>query len=263
MSRIQGVFDKLKENNEKALIGYLTFGSPSNDVTVELALEMEKRGLDILEIGIPYSDPVADGETIRIAGERALANGTKVKDVMEGVFKIRSQSEMPIVILTYINTVFKYGVDKFFKDLKEKGGDGVIIPDLPLEERDEVYDACKESGIDLIPLVTKVSKDRIEAIVDGVSGFVYCVSLLGVTGTRSEIEGDLTDYMDSVKDCTDIPRAIGFGISSGDMAKKFKDITEGIIVGSAFVKETLEDVSVDVMKQRIGDKVEEIKTAIK
>lgn len=262
MSRIDKLFNDLAQKNEKALIGYLTFGSPSNEVTPELVLNMEKKGLDLIEIGIPYSDPVADGDVIRIAAERALSQGTKIRDVFAGIKEIRDNSEIPIVILTYFNTVFSFGVDRFFQFMKDNGADGVLIPDLPLEEQDEIKQAADTNGIDIIPLVTRTSYQRIKDIVEDASGFVYCVSILGVTGVRDSIDDDLTEYMEMVREHTDLPRAIGFGISNGETAKRFKDISEGVIVGSAFVKETIEDIDKEEMMERILAKTEEIKAAI-
>lgn len=263
MTRIEKLFKKKKDSNEKVLIGYLTFGCPNNKSTPELILSMEESGLDLIEIGIPYSDPVADGEIIRKAAERALENGTKVRDVFEGIEYIRKKSDIPIVILTYFNTVFNFGVERFFNTMREKGADGIIIPDLPLEEKEEILSSANENKIDIIPLVTRVSKERIKEIVKDATGFVYCVSILGVTGVRENLDEDLSDYMKEVKNATNLPRAIGFGISNGKTAKKFKDISEGIIVGSAFVKETLEIVELDEMKNNINKKVKEIKLAIK
>lgn len=262
MSRIETVFQTLQEKGEKALIGFLTFGCPSKESTIALVEEMEKNGLDIIELGIPYSDPLADGETIKKASKQAIDSGIKVKDVFEGIVEIRKKSQIPIVLLTYFNTVFNYGVDRFFEKMKETGADGIIIPDLPLEEKAEITDAAKENAIDIIPLVTKVSHNRIKSIVEDATGFVYCVSILGVTGARETIQGDLTDYMAEVRSATKLPRAIGFGISNGETAKKWKDISEGVIVGSAFVKETLETISLEEMKERVGSKVKEIKLAI-
>lgn len=262
MSRIDKLFKTLSEKGEKALIGYLTFGCPTNEATPEIVLNMEKKGLDLIEIGIPYSDPVADGEVIRLADERALSQGTRIRDVFAGIKEIRSNSEIPIVILTYFNTVFSFGVERFFSQMKENGADGILIPDLPLEEIDEIKEAADENGIDIIPLVTRTSHDRIKEIVKDASGFVYCVSILGVTGVRDSIDDDLTEYMEMVRANTDLPRAIGFGISNGETAKRFKDISEGVIVGSAFVKETIENIDFDEMIKRILAKTEEIKTAI-
>lgn len=262
MSRIEKLFSDKRSRGENALIGYLTFGCPDNDAVPEIALSMEKAGLDLIEIGIPYSNPVADGEVIRKAAEKALSNGTKVRDVFEGIGKIRENSEMPIVILTYFNTVFNFGIDRFFETMKEKGADGIIIPDLPLEEKDEIADAAEINGIDIIPLVTRVSNDRIKNIVADAKGFVYCVSILGVTGMREDLDADLSDYMDEVRKYTDLPRAIGFGISNGKTAAKFKDISEGVIVGSAFVKETLETASLEQIMSNINAKVKEIKNSL-
>lgn len=262
MSRINKLFEDLSKRDEKALIGYLTLGCPSKESTSRLVLEMEKKGLDLIEIGIPYSDPVADGDVIRRAGEKALKNGIKVRDVFSCIEEIRNDSDIPIAILSYFNTIFNFGIDRFFEHMRNSGADGILIPDLPLEERNEISDSAKKNGIDVIPLVTRTSGKRIKDIVSDSSGFVYCVSILGVTGVRDSIEDDLTEYMNEVKSHTSLPRAIGFGISNGETAKKFKDISEGVIVGSAFVRETIEEQSFEDILDKILNKTEEIKLAI-
>lgn len=262
MNRIDGKFKSLSECGEKAFIGFVTPGCPHLDTTVDLILSMEENGLDIIEIGIPYSDPIADGKTIQDASIKARENGVKTRVVMGMVSEIRESSEIPIVLLVYFNSVFAFGSEKFLKMASEAGVDGIIIPDLPMEEREEILEQCGDVGIHLIPLVTPTSKERTREITSGGGGFIYCVSVSGVTGERAEIGEDITEYIAGVGEVTDIPRAIGFGISSPEMAKKYKDLAEGIIIGSAIVRRTLEDRPNSQVIEDVSSFVKSVKEAI-
>lgn len=262
MNRIDAKFDKLKKNNEKALIAFVTPGCPNLDTTVDLVLAMEQNGVDLVEIGIPYSDPVADGKVIEAASKLARENGVKTRTVMGMVEEIRAKSEIPVALMVYFNSVFAFGSDKFLKLAAEAGVDGVIIPDLPLEERADILEECAEYGIHLIPLVTPTSKDRIAEITNRAGGFIYCVSVSGVTGERSEVNADITDYIGEVSAASELPKAIGFGISSAEMAAKYKDLAEGIIVGSAIVKRTLEARPNEEIIADISEFVKSLKEAI-
>lgn len=236
MNRIDKKFYELKQKGLKAMIPFITAGDPSLDVTVELVFKMEEGGADIIEIGIPYSDPLADGPIIQASSTRALKNGTKIDNIMDAVKKIRQKSEIPLVYLVYYNSIFKYGIERFVNEAKESGIDGLIIPDLPLEERKDIKEISEKYGIYLIPLVAPTSKERIKSICESGKGFVYCVSTKGVTGIRNSIETDIKEYMRTVSEYTNMPKAIGFGISGPDMAKRFAPYCDGIIVGSAIVK---------------------------
>lgn len=236
MNRIDKKFYELKQKGLKAMIPFITAGDPSLDVTVELVFKMEEGGADIIEIGIPYSDPLADGPIIQASSTRALKNGTKIDNIMNAVKKIRQKSEIPLVYLVYYNSIFKYGIERFVNEAKESGIDGLIIPDLPLEERKDIKEISEKYGIYLIPLVAPTSKERIKSICESGKGFVYCVSTKGVTGIRNSIETDIKEYMRTVSEYTNMPKAIGFGISGPDMAKRFAPYCDGIIVGSAIVK---------------------------
>ncbi|MDK2806637.1 MAG: tryptophan synthase alpha chain [Thermoanaerobacterium sp.] len=236
MNRIDKKFYELKQKGLKAMIPFITAGDPSLDVTVELVFKMEEGGADIIEIGIPYSDPLADGPIIQASSTRALKNGTKIDNIMDTVKKIRQKSEIPLVYLVYYNSIFKYGIERFVNEAKESGIDGLIIPDLPLEERKDIKEISEKYGIYLIPLVAPTSKERIKSICESGKGFVYCVSTKGVTGIRNSIETDIKEYMRTVSEYTNMPKAIGFGISGPDMAKRFAPYCDGIIVGSAIVK---------------------------
>ncbi|WP_434644217.1 tryptophan synthase subunit alpha [Thermoanaerobacterium thermosaccharolyticum] len=259
MNRIDKKFYELKQKGLKAMIPFITAGDPSLDVTVELVFKMEEGGADIIEIGIPYSDPLADGPIIQVSSTRALKNGTKINNIMNAVKKIRQKSEIPLVYLVYYNSIFKYGIERFVNEAKESGIDGLIIPDLPLEERKDIKEISEKYGIYLIPLVAPTSKERIKSICESGKGFVYCVSTKGVTGIRNSIETDIKEYMRTVSEYTNMPKAIGFGISGPDMAKRFAPYCDGIIVGSAIVKMINDSRS----KEEIYDNVKKFVFSIK
>jgi tryptophan synthase alpha chain len=236
MNRIDKKFEAVKQKNEKAMIPFITAGDPDLNTTVELVLAMEKAGADIIELGIPYSDPLADGVVIQQSSTRALKNGAKISSIMNAVKDIRKKSQVPLVYLVYYNSVFKYGMEKFIMECSFAGIDGIIIPDLPIEERKDIIDISDRYGVYLIPLVAPTSKERIKKITHKGKGFVYCVSTNGVTGVRQEIGTDIKEYMDIVSRYTDMPKALGFGISNAEMADKYKEHCDAIIVGSALIK---------------------------
>lgn len=231
MSRIQKAFE-----NEKAFIAFLTGGDPDLETTEKLIYTMSESGADLIEIGIPFSDPIAEGPVIQEANERALAQGCTTDKLFDMVARIREHIETPLVFLTYLNLIYTYGCDKFMDNCKKCGIDGVIVPDLPYEEKDELLPFCNKYDIDLISLIAPTSHERIKMIASSAKGFVYCVSSLGVTGVRSEITTDLASMVSLVKEVNDIPCAIGFGISTPDQAKTMSEYADGVIVGSAIVK---------------------------
>lgn len=250
MNRIDLAFQDLKKINRKALIPFIACGDPSLDETVENILELEKSGADIIEVGVPFSDPLADGPVIQSAYCRALKNGTKVKDVFTCGKRVREKSEVPLVIMVYFNLVYSRGIEKFFEEAKEAGFDGIIIPDIPLEERKEIKEICENKGLYLIPLVAPTSKERTEKIIEGSKGFVYCVSSNGTTGERSKLSEGVNDYLKTIKENTNVPICLGFGISSRDVVKKVKNSCDGVIVGSAVVRRLNEnrDCAFDFVK---------------
>jgi tryptophan synthase alpha chain len=231
MSRIGKAFE-----NGKAFIGFLTAGDPSIEKSLEFILEMERAGADLVEIGIPFSDPMAEGPVIQEANIRALASGTDLSKVFHLVEEVRKVSEIPLVFLTYMNPVFKTGISEFFGRCRKTGIDGIIIPDLPFEEKGEVAAAAKENGIDVISLVAPTSENRIRMIAEASSGFLYIVSSMGVTGVRSEIKTDITSIVKAAREATDTKIAVGFGISSPEQAKDIAKTADGVIVGSAIVR---------------------------
>ena len=231
MSRIQEAFQ-----GKKAFIPFITCGDPDLETTERLVYAMEKEGAAIIELGIPFSDPTAEGPVIQAANLRALSGGVTTDKVFETVEKIRKNSRIPLVFMTYANVVFSYGTERFVKRMKETGMDGLILPDVPFEEKEEFDSVCREYDIELISLIAPTSHERIRMIAEKASGFVYCVSSLGVTGTRNEITTDIGEMVRLVKEAKDIPCAVGFGISTPEQAAEMCRHADGVIVGSAIVK---------------------------
>lgn len=231
MSRIKDVF-----KGKKAFITFITGGDPDIETTEKLIYAMEEAGADLIEIGIPFSDPVAEGIIIQEADERALAGGCTTDSIFDMVERVRINSQIPLVLMTYLNPVYTYGKEKFMMRCKLSGIDGIIVPDMPYEEKDELEGVCMRNGIDLISMISPNSKDRAVMIAKSAQGFLYCVSSLGVTGVRSEINADIGELIRQVKEVKDIPCAIGFGISTPQQVRDMAEISDGVIVGSAIVK---------------------------
>ena len=231
MSKIADAFE-----NGTAFIGFLTAGDPTVEKTVEYILAMVEAGCDLIEIGIPFSDPMAEGVVIQDANVRSLKNNTTTDDVFEVVKKVRKVTDIPIVFLTYINPVFFYGYEEFFKKCSELGVDGIISPDLPFEEKGEINDIALKNDVDVISLIAPTSKQRIQKIAGDATGFIYVVSSLGVTGMRSEIKTDLNSILSDIREVSDLPLAVGFGINTPEQASEIGKIADGVIVGSAIVK---------------------------
>lgn len=254
MNRIDVSFNKVKESNGKALIPFVTCGADFTiEETADLVIELEKEGATVVEIGVPFRDPLADGPIIQNAYTKALTNGTKVKDVFRCVELIREKSEVPVVLMVYFNVVYFRGIENFMEEAAKSGVDGIIVPDVPLEERGELIKACEENNLYLIPLVARTSKDRIAAITKDAKGFVYCVSTNGTTGERTTLDSGTQEYLAEVRKIVDIPMCIGFGISSKEVVKEVKDYCDGVIVGSAIVKRMAEG------KQVVIDFVRDLK----
>ena len=220
----------------KAFIPFITCGDPSLETTEELVYAMEKAGADLIELGIPFSDPTAEGPVIQAANIRALSGGVTTDKVFEMVEKIRKKTSVPMVFMTYANVVFSYGTEKFCRRAAETGMDGLILPDVPFEEKEEFASVCRKYGLDLISLIAPTSHERIREIAKEAEGFVYCVSSLGVTGVRKEITTDIGEMVKMVKSQKNIPCAVGFGISTPEQAEKMASQADGVIVGSAIVK---------------------------
>ncbi|MBO6215974.1 MAG: tryptophan synthase subunit alpha [Lachnospiraceae bacterium] len=222
--------------NGKAFIPFVTCGDPSMDVTYEIVLAMEEAGADLIELGIPFSDPTAEGPVIQAANERALSAGATTDKVFELVERIRKKTDIPMVFMTYANVVFSYGSERFVERAAEVGMQGLILPDVPFEEKMEFAAVTSKKGLELISLIAPTSNDRIRVIAKEAEGFVYCVSSLGVTGVRSNITTDIGAMVELVKKEKDIPCAVGFGISTCEQAASMAKKADGVIVGSAIVK---------------------------
>lgn len=231
MNKISDAF-----NNGKAFIGFVTAGDPDLNTSKEILLSISKGGCDLIEVGIPFSDPIAEGPVIQDANIRALKNNVTTDDVFALTKSVSQEVDTPMVFMTYLNVLFKYGYDKFLQKAKNSGICGVIIPDLPYEEKDELQSVAKKYGIEVVSLVAPTSEDRIKMIAADAEGFIYTVSSMGVTGVRSEIKTDLESITKAIKEVTDVPVAIGFGINTPEQAKKYSHIADGVIVGSAIVK---------------------------
>ncbi len=231
MSRISKAFE-----NGKVFIPFITCGDPDLNTTKEAVLQMASNGADIIELGIPFSDPTAEGPVIQGANIRALAGGVTTDKVFDLVSEIRKESNVAICFMTYANVVYSYGAESFMSACRYIGMDGLILPDLPFEEKDEFLPVCDKYDIDLISLIAPTSEGRIAMIAREAEGFLYIVSSLGVTGTRSEITTDLDSIIKVVRENTSVPCAIGFGISTPEQAKKMAGISDGAIVGSAIIK---------------------------
>lgn len=230
MNRIEQAFDQ-----KKVFIAFLTAGDPSLEKTEEYILEMERAGADLIEIGIPFSDPIAEGPVIQEADIRALSAGTTTDKIFDMVKRVREKTGIPLVLMTYLNPVFHYGYEAFFGRCQEAGIDGIIIPDLPFEEKREVDCVAEKYGVILISMIAPTSKERIEKIAKEAKGFLYVVSSLGVTGMRSEIKTDLDAMLSQIRSVTDVPAAVGFGIHTPDQAVQIARKADGVIVGSAVV----------------------------
>lgn len=235
-NRIDSCFEQLKAKNKKALITFITAGDPDMTVTEKNIMEMLDNGSDIIEIGVPFSDPIAEGTTIQKASLRALSGGTNLDIIFDMVRNLRKQTQKPLVLMMYVNTIFKFGTEKFFGLCKKCEIDGVIVPDLPFEERDEIQAYADQNDIYNIYLVSPTSHERIEMISKEAKGFLYIVSSLGVTGTREKITTDLNYLLEPIRNGNHCPCCIGFGISDGEQAKKIADYCDGAIMGSAIVE---------------------------
>lgn len=222
--------------NKKAFIGFLTAGDPSFEQSFENIMAMVNAGADLVEIGIPFSDPIAEGVVIQNADVRALKAGITTERAFELAAMVRAQTDIPLVFMTYLNPVFKYGYDKFFGKCAQIGVDGLICPDMPFEEKHEAEAAARAHDISIISMIAPTSDARIKAIAESAEGFLYIVSSMGVTGVRSEIKTDLGAIMESVRRYAKVPAAIGFGISTPEQAAKMSKLADGVIVGSAIVR---------------------------
>jgi tryptophan synthase alpha chain len=220
----------------KAFVAFLTGGDPDIETTEKLIPVMAEAGADVIEIGIPFSDPIAEGPVIQAADERALSAGCTTDKLFDMVARVRDKTSVPLLFMTYLNPIFTYGSERFFQRCSETGIDGVIVPDMPFEEKSEIATSCSKFGVELVSLIAPTSRERIRKIAAEAEGFIYCVSSLGVTGVRSEIKTDITSMIEQVRAVTDVPCAVGFGVSRPEHAEQLGAVADGVIVGSAIVK---------------------------
>ena len=256
MSKIRSAFA-----DGKAFIPFITCGDPDLETTAAAVRAAAENGADLIELGIPFSDPTAEGPVIQGANLRALKGGVTTDRIFDLVKDLRRDVRIPMVFMTYANVVFSYGAERFISTCRDIGIDGLILPDLPFEEKGEFQPTCRQYGVDLISLIAPTSEKRISMIAREAEGFLYIVSSLGVTGMRSEITTDLASMIRLVRESTDIPCAIGFGISNPEQARKMADLSDGAIVGSAIIR-ILEAYGKEA-PERIGDFVREMKQAIR
>lgn len=256
MSNIKKAFE-----NGKAFIAFITCGDPDLETTAAAVRAAAENGADLIELGIPFSDPTAEGPVIQGANLRALNGGITTDKIFDFVKNLRRDVKIPMVFMTYANVVFSYGAERFVSACREIGIDGLILPDLPFEEKEEFQPVCRKYGVDLISLIAPTSENRIAMIAKEAEGFLYIVSSLGVTGTRSEIKTDLVSIVQTVRQNTNIPCAIGFGISTPEQAKKMAGVADGAIVGSAIIK-ILEKYGKDAPRY-VGEYVKEMKDAVR
>ena len=256
MSRIKEAFE-----NGKAFIAFVTCGDPDLETTGAVVREMAKNGADLIELGIPFSDPTAEGPVIQGANLRALNGGVTTDQIFEFVKELRRDVSVPMVFMTYANVVFSYGAERFISTCRKIGMDGLILPDLPYEEKEEFQPICRRFGLELISLIAPTSENRIARIAGEAEGFVYLVSSLGVTGMRSEIKTDLASIVEAIRRNTEIPCAIGFGISTPEQAARMAGLADGVIVGSAIIR--LIEKYGRQAPEHVGRYVKEMKDAIR
>ncbi len=236
MSRIAATFRRLKKANEAALIPYVTVGYPSLEMTRQLVPIMARQGADLIEMGVPFSDPMADGATVQRSSEAALAQGVTLAACLNIAAEARRANDVPLLFMTYYNPVLRYGLERFVVDCAQSGVDGLIVPDLPPDEAGDLHVQCEAAGIDLIFLVAPTStNDRLKRVAEMASGFIYCVSLVGVTGARAELSEGIDEMLTRVRRYTDLPLVVGFGISTPEHVAKVSRWADGAVVASALI----------------------------
>jgi tryptophan synthase alpha chain len=255
MSKIENAF-----KNGKAFVAFITCGDPDLETTKEAVIAAVENGADLIELGIPFSDPTAEGPVIQGANLRALNGGVTTDKIFDFVVDLRKYVSVPMVFMTYANVVYSYGSEVFIKKCSEIGIDGLILPDLPFEEKEEFNDTCVKYDVDLVSLIAPTSENRIAMIAKEAKGFIYVVSSLGVTGTRSSITTDLDSIVSMIRQNSNVPCAIGFGISTPEQAAKYSAIADGVIVGSAIIK-ILDKYGKDAPKY-VGEYVKSMKEAM-
>jgi tryptophan synthase alpha chain len=262
MNRIDERFHRLRQTGERALMPYLTAGDPDLHTTRSLILEFEKRGADLIEIGVPFSDPLADGATIQRASQRALLSGTTLPRILEMVRDLRAECRLPLLLMSYVNPLFHFGFTRFVKEAAAAGVDGLIVPDLPPEEATELIEAAAAHNVHTVFLIAPTSRpERIRTIAAASKGFIYYVSLRGVTGARARLSQDLEANLRMIRAVTDLPLAVGFGVSTPEQARMVARVADGVIVGSAIVSLLEQTAGQSDQLKRAGDFVASLKAA--
>lgn len=264
MNRIDERFRKLRESGERALMPYLTAGDPDLLTTRALILEFEKQGADLIEIGVPFSDPLADGVTIQRASQRALQGGTNLTRILEMVRDLRGECRLPLLLMSYVNPIFHFGFTRFANEAAVAGVDGLIVPDLPPEEATELIEAAAAHNLHTVFLIAPTSRpERVRTIAAASKGFIYYVSLRGVTGVRSRLSDDLEASLRMIRAETDLPLAVGFGISTPEQVRIVATVADGVIVGSAIVSLLEQTAGQPDQLKRAGDFIASLKVATK
>lgn len=261
VNRLVKKFEELKKSNKKAFIAFITAGDPSLKVTEELVCSFENADVDIVELGVPFSDPLADGPTIQAASQRALANGVTLKKILNTVKNIRMKTEIPICLMTYYNPVFHYGEERFIEDAKKCGVDGLIIPDLPHQEAKVLIQAARRHDVATIMFLTPTTTEkRMKEVVKAATGFIYYVSLTGVTGERTSLPSDVSGHIKAAREVSKKPICVGFGISNAAQVKAMSKIADGVIVGSAIVKEINRNAGKKDIVKKVSNFVSKLKS---
>ena len=264
MSRIDATFERLRARGERALVAYLMAGDPSLEQTRRLVVEAERRGADVIELGVPFSDPLADGPVIQRADTRALAAGTSLPRVLETVATLRAEVQLPLVLMTYYNPVLAFGLKSFARTAADAGADGVIVPDLPYEESEPLRAEAEPAGLDVIQMVAPTSPPaRVKLLTRVSRGFVYLVSVMGVTGERRELPAELAAQLRAVRLVTTKPVCVGFGVSTPEQAAAVGRIADGVAVGSAIVRTIEQHVGTPALVEKFGDFIASLKEPLR
>ncbi len=262
-NRIENQFEKLRGEGKRAFIAYITAGDPDLMTSFEMARVLEKSGVDILELGVPFSDPLADGIVIQQAAQRALESGTTLQKILDGITDFRKTSDLPLVLFTYFNPVYKMGLEKLVKNAAQAGVDGILLLDLPPEEADRAAQLMAEAGLKQISLIAPTTpEDRVGLICRNASGFIYYISREGVTGMQQTVAGSLTQRVEMIKQHTSLPVAVGFGVSNGSQAAEIAAVSDGVVVGSAIVNEIAQNAGSPELLSNIEKFVRPIAVAV-
>lgn len=264
MTRISKKFDELKSHNKKGLVTFVTAGDPTVEQSAQILKTLPASGADFIEIGMPFTDPMADGPAIQASSLRALNNGMNLKGVLAILSEFRAQdNDTPVILMGYFNPIYKYGCDNFIRDAKAAGADGLIVVDLPPEEDAELRLPAQKAGLDLIRLITPTTiGTRLDTVLDGASGFLYYVSITGVTGTKSADTAAVGAHIEAIKAKTDLPVAVGFGIKTPEDAKSMAEIADAVVVGSAIVDNMHKNQASKNLSDLISTQVQDLKRAI-